>query len=44
VKTQLQLDERSAKPRYKGPIDCVKVTVAEHGVKVLYRIPTVTEE
>lgn len=38
VKTQLQLDERSgAQKRYKGPIDCVKVTVHEHGVRGLYR-------
>ena len=37
VKTQLQLDERSATPRYKGPIHCVKVTVNEHGVRGLYR-------
>uniref|UniRef100_A0A914CHJ7 Citrate transport protein n=1 Tax=Acrobeloides nanus TaxID=290746 RepID=A0A914CHJ7_9BILA len=37
VKTQLQLDERSAKPRFKGPIDCVKQTVNSHGVGGLYR-------
>lgn len=37
VKTQLQLDERSAKPQYKGPIDCVKVTVRNHGFLGLYR-------
>ena len=37
VKTQLQLDERSAKPRYHGPMHCVKVTVAEHGMAGLYR-------
>ncbi|XP_064401377.1 tricarboxylate transport protein, mitochondrial-like [Halichondria panicea] len=37
VKTQLQLDERSAKPKYNGPINCVKVTVKEHGVLGLYR-------
>ncbi|XP_046568582.1 tricarboxylate transport protein, mitochondrial-like [Haliotis rubra] len=38
VKTQLQLDERTgAVKRYKGPIDCVKVTVKEHGVRGLYR-------
>lgn len=37
VKTQLQLDERSAKPRYKGPIDCVKQTVNGHGITGLYR-------
>ena len=38
VKTQLQLDERTgATKRYKGPIDCVKVTVKEHGVRGLYR-------
>lgn len=32
VKTQLQLD-----PKYKGPIDCVKVTVRDHGITGLYR-------
>ncbi len=37
VKTQLQLDERSKTPRFKGPIDCVRQTVAEKGVKGLYR-------
>lgn len=37
VKTQLQLDERSATPRYKGPLNCVAVTVREHGVLGLYR-------
>ncbi|XP_029637608.1 tricarboxylate transport protein B, mitochondrial [Octopus sinensis] len=38
VKTQLQLDEKSGQAkRYKGPIDCVKVTVSEHGVRGLYR-------
>ena len=37
VKTQLQLDERSANPRYKGPINCVSVTVREHGFFGLYR-------
>lgn len=37
VKTQLQLDERAAKPKYKGPIDCVKQTVREYGVRGLYR-------
>ena len=37
VKTQLQLDERSAKPMYKGPIHCVKHTVQHHGVSGLYR-------
>ncbi len=37
VKTQLQLDERALKPRYKGPLHCVSVTVKEHGVSGLYR-------
>ncbi|XP_033747416.1 putative tricarboxylate transport protein, mitochondrial [Pecten maximus] len=38
VKTQLQLDERSgASKRYTGPVNCVKVTVSEHGVRGLYR-------
>ncbi|VDD86890.1 unnamed protein product [Enterobius vermicularis] len=37
VKTQLQLDERSAKPKFKGPIDCVKQTVRTKGFFGLYR-------
>lgn len=37
VKTQLQLDERSTKPRYSGIGDVVKQTVQSHGVKGLYR-------
>ena len=37
VKTQLQLDEKALKPRYKGPLNCVSVTVKEHGVLGLYR-------
>uniref|UniRef100_A0A0K0EBN4 Citrate transport protein n=1 Tax=Strongyloides stercoralis TaxID=6248 RepID=A0A0K0EBN4_STRER len=37
VKTQLQLDERSASPKYKGPIDCVKQTLKNHGFFGLYR-------
>jgi len=37
VKTQLQLDERSATPKFKGPIDCIKQTVRGHGVLGLYR-------
>ncbi|XP_014672407.1 PREDICTED: tricarboxylate transport protein, mitochondrial-like isoform X4 [Priapulus caudatus] len=37
VKTQLQLSERSAKPRYTGIFDCVAKTVRGHGVKGLYR-------
>jgi hypothetical protein len=37
VKTQLQLDERSAKPRYKGIADVIKQTVRSHGVFGLYR-------
>ena len=37
VKTQLQLDERAAVPKYKGPIDCAKKTVQGHGFLGLYR-------
>ncbi|XP_038670665.1 tricarboxylate transport protein, mitochondrial-like [Scyliorhinus canicula] len=37
VKTQLQLDEQSKIPRYKGVIDCVQLTVRDYGVKGLYR-------
>lgn len=38
VKTQLQLDEKSgATKRYKGIVDCVRVTVKGHGVRGLYR-------
>ncbi len=37
VKTQLQLDEKGATPKYKGPIHCAKVTVSEHGFLGLYR-------
>ena len=37
VKTQLQLDERNAKPRYKGIADVVKQTINSHGVSGLYR-------
>ena len=38
VKTQLQLDEKAgANKRYKGIVDCVKVTVRENGVRGLYR-------
>ena len=37
VKTQLQLDEKAATPKYKGPLNCVSVTVREHGFLGLYR-------
>lgn len=37
VKTQLQLDERSAKPRYAGPMDVVRQTVRNKGFFGLYR-------
>ena len=38
VKTQLQLDERAgAQRRYKGPINCVHLTVKEFGIRGLYR-------
>ncbi|KAL5015852.1 hypothetical protein ScPMuIL_005441 [Solemya velum] len=42
VKTQLQLDERAGVARrYKGPIDCVQVTVKQYGMRGLYRGLTV---
>lgn len=37
VKTQIQLDEKALVPKYKGPVDCVKLTVKEHGILGLYR-------
>jgi solute carrier family 25 citrate transporter 1 len=37
VKTQIQLDQRSAKPRYHGIMDCVRQTVHKNGVLGLYR-------
>lgn len=37
VKTQLQLDERAVQRKYTGPINCVQVTVKDHGVRGLYR-------
>lgn len=37
VKTQLQLDQRSATPKYKGIGDVVQQTVKGHGVSGLYR-------
>lgn len=41
VKTQLQLDEGSAKSgqkrKYTGPVDCIKKTVQKNGVFGLYR-------
>ncbi|XP_070573316.1 tricarboxylate transport protein B, mitochondrial-like [Ptychodera flava] len=37
VKTQLQLDERSAKPMYRGPVDCIKYTWKHHGYFGFYR-------
>lgn len=37
VKTQVQLDERSSKPTYKGPVDCAVKTVRGHGFFGLYR-------
>jgi len=36
IKTKLQTDSLSA-PRYAGVLDCVRQTVAEHGVRGLYR-------
>jgi solute carrier family 25 citrate transporter 1 len=37
VKTQLQLDERAQKPKYKGPWDVVRVTLREKGFFGLYK-------
>lgn len=37
VKTQLQLDEKSGKPRYNGIADVVRQTVRHHGFFGLYR-------
>ncbi|KJE89683.1 hypothetical protein CAOG_08477 [Capsaspora owczarzaki ATCC 30864] len=37
VKTQLQLDERAAQPKYKGPIHVVTSTIKERGFFGLYR-------
>lgn len=38
VKTQLQLDERSGiGRRYKGPINCLQLTVQDYGFRGLYR-------
>merc|ERR1712096_352695 len=37
VKTQLQLAEKQVPPKYTGVTDCVKKTVASHGVRGLYR-------
>jgi len=37
VKTQLQLAEKSNPPKFTGAMDCVRKTVAGHGVKGLYR-------
>lgn len=37
VKTQLQLDQKVQPPKYNGIVDCVKKTVAGHGVRGLYR-------
>jgi len=38
VKTQLQLDEKMGDSRrYKGIVDCVRVTLRERGVFGLYR-------
>jgi len=42
VKTQLQLDEKMGdNRRYKGIIDCVRVTVRERGCFGLYRVLSV---
>uniref|UniRef100_A0A1I8A2Y2 Citrate transport protein n=1 Tax=Steinernema glaseri TaxID=37863 RepID=A0A1I8A2Y2_9BILA len=37
VKTQLQLDERSKHPKFKGPGDCVVQTFRSHGFRGFYR-------
>ena len=37
VKTQLQLEEKAIAPRFNGPMNCVSVTVREHGFSGLYR-------
>jgi solute carrier family 25 (mitochondrial citrate transporter), member 1 len=37
VKTQLQLEEKALVPKFSGPMNCVSVTVKEHGVSGLYR-------
>jgi len=37
VKTQLQLAEKQVPPKYTGISDCVRKTVASHGVRGLYR-------
>lgn len=37
VKTQLQLDQRSQTPKFKGPLDCVKKTISQYGFFGMYR-------
>ncbi|KAI6652046.1 hypothetical protein LOD99_4591 [Oopsacas minuta] len=37
VKTQLQLDEKSATPKFKGVTDCIKQTYRGHGFFGFYR-------
>ena len=37
IKTQLQLDEKAAVPKYTGPVDCAVKTVKGHGFWGLYR-------
>ncbi|XP_013099057.1 tricarboxylate transport protein, mitochondrial isoform X2 [Stomoxys calcitrans] len=37
VKTQLQLDEKGERKKYKGIVDCVKQTVSQRGLPGLYR-------
>ncbi|KNC87593.1 hypothetical protein SARC_00294 [Sphaeroforma arctica JP610] len=37
VKTQLQLDQRSATPKYKGAIDCARQTIKNKGFSGLYK-------
>jgi hypothetical protein len=41
VKTQLQLQDRN-NPRFSGPLDCARKTVAESGVLGLYRCANAT--
>lgn len=37
MKTQLQLEGKAVTPRFRGPINCVSVTVRDHGIFGLYR-------
>lgn len=37
IKTQIQLDEKALKPKYTGPLNCLTLTIKEHGFFGLYR-------